>query len=252
MRKKGRAQTESENIAGGLYDAARVGTRIAYTTLPAAAYAVTSDKLAEIDGFNWFKKLLAYVFYRGDISRLNELNDHAAKASGASAALFTGYAIDRATEAMFPNSKGIRKVLQPLGDFVAASAVNAAVHGANSLEGLVGDTLVRTGDVIHNIASTGNASDGEYFLNTGIATLTSLALVKGVNNLLVKSGIASATYQFGKEVVNSALYPLKLLYNATLGDASDKYETRRIKSNLKRKAGRKFNKDVKKIEQDIY
>lgn len=244
-----RKETDSSDSLDSLYDSARVGARIAYTALPAAAYAASSGKLDEIEELNWFAKILAKIFYNGDIQRLNELNDYAAEASGAGAGLAVGYAIDRVTEKMLPKNKGIRQILQPAVYFSIANLANMAAHGANSLESLIGDTLVRTGDVVHNIASTGNTSDGEYFVNAGIASLVGLAAVKGVNNLLVRSGIANGAYNFGKEVLKSlVISPLKLAYNLTLGDANDKYESRRIKNSLKRKAQSEYSKEINKID----
>jgi len=246
-------ETDSSDSIDSLYDNARIGARIAYTALPAAAYAASSEKLDEVEGLNWFAKILAKIFYNGDIQRLNELNDHAAKASGVGAGLAVGYVIDKVTEKMLPKNRRIRQILQPAAYFSTANLANLAAHGADSLESLVSDTLVRTGDVIHNIASTGNTSDGEYFMNAGITSLIGLAAVKGVNNLLVRSGIANGAYNFGKEVLNGVvLTPLKLAYNLTLGNANEEYESRRIKNSLKRKAKGRYSREVNEIDQIDY
>ncbi len=246
--------SSTESLGDNLYGAGRSLARIAYTALPAGIYGATSEKLNEIDNFNWFKKLLANIFYRGDISRLNELNDCSAKGLGASAGLFAGYLIDRATEKIFPKKKETRMFLQPLGYFTLANITNLAMNGAQSLEGLVRDTMVRTGGTINNISSTGG-SDSEYMANTAIAALASLAVVKGANNLL-RTGLAEGTINYVKDMSREfyklgrflAKNTIGKAYNLTLGNANDRYESRRIKKDLKRKAERKYNKELEDIE----
>ena len=246
--------SSTESFGDKLYSTARAGARIAYTALPTAVYGATSEKLAEIDGFNWFKKLLANVLYRGDIDKLNGLNDYSAKGLGASGGLFMGYLIDRATEKIFPKNKSLRKALQPVGDFALANVINLAAHGADSLESLVKDTMIRTGDVIHNIANTGG-SDGEYFANTGIAALTALAAVKGADSIL-RTGIAQGTVNYVKDISNEFYKFGKFLirntvgraYNLTLGNTNDKYESGRIKNDLKKRAEKEYNKKLEDID----
>lgn len=228
------SQNSTESIGDRIYSAGRVAARTAYTTLPMAVYGVTSGKLNEIDNFNWLKKILAYIFYRGDISRLNELNDHAARASGAAGGLLVGYGIDKATECLFPTKKGVRKVVQPLSYFGAANIANVAKNGFNGLENLVQDTVNRTIETFSNITQTGNASDSDYLVNTGIATLTGLAVVKGVNRIL-RSGIARESVNFVKHLAREfyglgkfvGKNTIGKLYSFVLGEANDRYEDRR-------------------------
>ncbi len=248
------SQNSTESIGDRIYSAGRVGVRTAYTTLPMAVYGATSGKLNEIDNFNWLKKLLAYIFYRGDISRLNELNDHAAKASGAAGGLLVGYGIDKATEYLFPRNKSIRKVVQPLSYFGAANVANAVKNGFNGLENLVQDTVTRSIDTFSNIAQTGNASDSDYLVNTGIAALTGLAVVKGVNSIL-RSGIARESVNFVKDLAREfyglgkfvGKNTIGKLYSLVLGDTNDRYEARRC-SKVLRKRAKKLEDEADNVE----
>ncbi len=250
-------KNEKENnrtIEDNLYSAGRIGARIAYTTLPAAVYIASSGKLDEIDNFNCFKRFLANIFYRGDMTNLHELNDYAAKATGASAGLLIGYFIDRATEHAFSQNKGLRKTIQPLAYFGIANIANLITHGADSLEGLLRDTAERSSDFFSNITNTGNANDTESFLNAGIATLSALAAVKGANSIARSEtakatgqyikGIAKEFYGFGKFITKNTL---GRIYNWTLGEANEKYEARRIAKILRNRADN-LKAEAKKIE----
>ena len=120
------------------------------------------------------------------------------------------------------------------------------------MEGLVTNTIATTGNAINNICYAGNASDGENFVNTGIATLTTLAGVKTAHTLLVKSGVVGASYKLGKEFAKTVISPFKMLYHATLGMGNERYEARRIKNDEIRKSRNRHNAELAKIDRSTY
>ncbi|MDO8508078.1 MAG: hypothetical protein Q7S27_00170 [Nanoarchaeota archaeon] len=235
-----------------LEDYVRAGARGAYTALPIAGYVLSSDKLGEIDKLGFSQKLIANIFYGGDISRLNEFNDYSAKGIGLAGASLGGYGIDRLAESIFPKSAGLRNTLKTAGYFIGANIANVVSKGMDgvkslgSLEGLIANaqnTLATATDTLYNIANTGNGTDAENAVNTGIAGLTALAGIKGIN-YMAKSELAKGMTSFVKDMTRE-LYGLgkftaKIFvgkpYSWILGDRAEKYENRRISKLLDKKS----------------
>ncbi len=245
-------QKNTSSSLDNLYDSARIATRLGYTLLPTGAYIASSEKTSEIDQLNWFYKMIAKVFYNGEIQKLAEFNDYSAKSVGVGAALLGGYALDKFTEEIFPRSKETRKALQPIGYFTLANLVNLASNGAKSLESLVSDTMTKTGEVISNLSDTGNSSDGEYFVNTLVASLVSLAAVKGANSLIFRSGLAASLGYLGKQLIKNVFWPFKVGYDLTLGEANERYESRRISGLLEKNSHKRSARELENIHSRSY
>jgi len=235
-----------QKIKDKAYDTARAMARIAYTIIPTAAYIASSDKLNEIDNMSFFRKWLANLFYRGDIEKLNQLNDYSTKGVGISAGLLFGHCIDRATGRMLPNSPHLRKLSQIAGYFSAANLANLIANGFKDLEKIKGmsaletilsnaqDTVNLAADTAMNLSQLNQSSDIDYVASAGIMALTGMAVLK-LGDSLIRSPLTKTLYN----MVNSA-------YNYAIGSEDDTYKHRLANRIQIRKAKKEIDNSSKR------
>lgn len=204
---------------------------------------------------------MTYVFSR-NMQELNSYQDELAKCVGVSAALGTGHALDRGIEKIAGDGQRA-KCLKVGGYATGALAVNSVMNGTGAsmakifmedgleegpslLELFVAngqDMIARTQDVYANIFSSSDLGDYEQITNYGIATLASLTLAR-MYGFLEQAGVVKAAGTFTKEIIKTALFPLRMLYHGTVGKGYDEHVERRILKDKEKQIARRMEKII--------
>jgi hypothetical protein len=234
-----------KNARNSVYDKFRAIARIASIAIPGAAYAATTNKLNEYDGFFNVKGWIANLFYGGDLNKLDQINDYSAKGIGVGAALIGVNQIDKRIEKTFPNSPKIRKVAYPIGYVAAANVLNSTksaitelVKEASSLESKIqgAERLIMDSNSSkkYEIANSVFDSVRENFietLNTTFETISNAPQIydgsdlESMTNMAISTFIAIPTLSIGSKI-------LKKGYDVFVGSPSKDFQERRIDKNL--------------------
>lgn len=192
------------------YDKGRAAARIAYTAIPTALYALTHEKMADVEALSKSRETLENTTNYP----INELHGYATKGMGLAFALLASSEMNRRLERRFadhPKIKSLAKVIAPVAaanvlnatskaiDYVAAHSLESNVQGSESLSmssdatyqnsGFLDsiynavrsnfqDTLSNAYESITNITSSSQDSDFESGAKMAVATLIALPAIK--------------------------------------------------------------------------
>lgn len=206
------------NLEDKIYSTARISARVAYITLPATAYAITSKKVEWLENLPILKKALAYIFCRGDIDKLYQHHNYFTYGTGAASALIGAHFFNRGIEKVLGDSYRARSA-KILGSFTAANIANAALHGIKKGSDLLDiiavnghDSLMRAQETITHLMNGGENSDYQMLANGFITTLLSIGTVQLAQEL-TESGIAGKTYDFVRGLGSVLFYPVRKMSN---------------------------------------